>query len=137
MLAPSVKGLFEKLGEFMVCCLKQWVEDRKLEERKPILLAKEYMQENFWRSLTLEEVSAYVGFNASYFSNLFKRETSMNFLEYLTTIRIDHARERLMKTDDSVNEIAEAVGYSDVKYFSRIFKRSLGLSPNKFRKMYK
>ena len=137
MLAPSVKGLFEKLGEFMVCCLKQWVEDRKLEERKPILLAKEYMQENFWRSLTLEEVSAYVGFNASYFSNLFKRETSMNFLEYLTTIRIDHARERLMKTDDSVNEIAEAGGYSDVKYFSRIFKRSLGLSPNKFRKMYK
>ncbi|MCI8532807.1 MAG: response regulator [Lachnospiraceae bacterium] len=137
MLAPSVKGLFEKLGEFMVCCLKQWVEDRKLEERKPILLAKEYMQENFWRSLTLEEVSAYVGFNASYFSNLFKRETSMNFLEYLTTLRIDHARERLMKTDDSVNEIAEAVGYSDVKYFSRIFKRSLGLSPNKFRKMYK
>ena len=137
MLAPSVKGLFEKLGEFMVCCLKQWVEDRKLEERKPILLAKEYMQENFWRSLTLEEVSAYVGFNASYFSNLFKRETSMNFLEYLTTLRIDHARERLMKTDDSVNEIADAVGYSDVKYFSRIFKRSLGLSPNKFRKMYK
>ena len=137
MLAPSGKGLFEKLGEFMVCCLKQWVEDRKLEERKPILLAKEYMQENFWRSLTLEEVSAYVGFNASYFSNLFKRETSMNFLEYLTTLRIDHARERLMKTDDSVNEIAEAVGYSDVKYFSRIFKRSLGLSPNKFRKMYK
>ena len=121
----------------MVCCLKQWVEDRKLEERKPILLAKEYMQENFWRSLTLEEVSAYVGFNASYFSNLFKRETSMNFLEYLTTLRIDHARERLMKTDDSVNEIAEAVGYSDVKYFSSIFKRSLGLSPNKFRKMYK
>lgn len=136
-LAPSIRVLFEELGDFMVLCLKQWVEDKKLEERRPILLAKEYMQENFSRALTLEEVSAYAGFNASYFSNLFKKETSMNFLEYLTRLRIDYARERLMKSNDSVNEIAEAVGYSDVKYFSRIFKRQLGLSPNKFRKMYK
>lgn len=135
--APSVQKLFEELGDFMVSCLKQWIEDRKLEERKPILLAKEYMQENFSQALTLEEVSAYAGFNASYFSNLFKKETSMNFLEYLTLLRMDHAKERLMKTDDPVNEIAEAVGYGDVKYFSRIFKRSFGLSPNKFRKMYK
>lgn len=71
------------------------------------------------------------------FFNLFKKETSMNFLEYLTQLRIDHAKERLLKTDDPVNEIAESAGYSDVKYFSRIFKRTLGISPGKFRKMYK
>lgn len=137
LLGASISILFEGLGNLMIQSLKNWAENKKREERRPILQAKEYMQENFFRALTLEEVSAYVGFNASYFSNLFKKETSMNFLEYLTQLRIDHAKECLLKTDDSVNEIAELVGYSDVKYFSRIFKKVLGLSPNKFRKMYK
>ena len=97
----------------------------------------EYIREHLQDKITLSDVAVHLGFSESYCSKYIKKKTNMNFLEYLTTLRIDHARERLMKTDDSVNEIAEAVGYSDVKYFSRIFKRSLGLSPNKFRKMYK
>ncbi len=91
------------------------------------------MQEN---SLSLDEVSNHVGFNATYFSTLFKKETGSTFLEYLSSVRMNQSKELLKETNQSIVTICEEVGYSDVKYFTKSFKKYTGLKPNEFRKLY-
>ena len=81
-------------------------------------------------------VSKEIGFNATYFSGMFKKETDMNFSEYLKKIRIDNAKNLLLNTENSVEDISYAVGYSDIKYFSRLFKKLTGVTPTEFRKLY-
>ena len=86
--------------------------------------------------LTLEEVGGVVGFNASYFSSLFKKETGQNFLEYLSEVRMNRAKELLKETKLPVGEICERVGYADLKYFTKSFKKATGIKPGEFRKLY-
>ncbi len=125
-------------------CLRQIISDsmesiagqRRQEETKPIRAAKKYIQECYQNPVTLEEVSAVVGFNATYFSTLFKKETGQNFLEYLSEIRMDKAKELLKETGFSVAQICELVGYSDLKYFTKSFKKSTGIKPGEYRKLY-
>lgn len=57
-------------------------------------------------------------------------------MDYLTDIRITHAKEMLIQTDQDISDIAASVGYTDLKYFVRIFKRATHLTPTKFRKLY-
>lgn len=67
---------------------------------------------------------------------MFKKETEMNFSDYLKKIRIDNAKNMLLDTEQTVEDISYAVGYSDIKYFSRLFKKLTGLTPTEFRKLY-
>ena len=67
---------------------------------------------------------------------MFKKETDMNFSEYLKKIRIDNAKNLLLNTENTVEDISYAVGYSDIKYFSRLFKKLTGVTPTEFRKLY-
>lgn len=106
------------------------------EESKPIRDAKKYIHDNFNKHISLENVSDYIGFNAAYFSTLFKKETGKNFLEYVTELRIQKAKNYLMQTNYDIAEVASAVGYNDLKYFSKLFKKTTGLSPSEFRKLY-
>jgi two-component system response regulator YesN len=77
-----------------------------------------------------------VGFNPTYFSVVFKKETGMNFLEYLTDVRIREAKRLLSDPRKTIADVALEVGYNDVKHFSRVFTRSTGLHPSKYRKLY-
>ena len=67
---------------------------------------------------------------------MFKKETGMNFSDYLKKIRIDNAKNMLLNTEQTVEDISYAVGYSDIKYFSRLFKKLTGVTPTEFRKLY-
>lgn len=78
-----------------------------------------------------------MGFNATYFSSLFKKETGRNFTDYLTELRMNKAKELLREKDIMVSDVAEMVGYNDLKYFSRLFKKITGISPSDYKKLYK
>jgi len=106
-------------------------------EMRPITEAKRYMRQHYQEPLRLEEVSSAVGFNATYFSTLFKKETGRNFTDYLTELRIEKAKELLCGDNLSVQDVAEMVGYQDLKYFSRLFKNTTGVSPSDYKKLYK
>ena len=106
------------------------------EESKLIRDAKKYILDNFNKHISLENVSEYIGFNAAYFSRLFKKETGKNFLEYVTELRIQNAKNYLIQTNYDIAEVASAVGYNDLKYFSKLFKKTTGLNPSEFRKLY-
>jgi len=135
-MIPTMEEIFEHLSGVITGILQKQMEEKKQENIKPILIAKQYIADNYRKSLTLEEVSGKIGFNASYFSSIFKKETGENFTEYLAQIRIQNAKQLLMETDFAIADIAEKVGYSDIKYFSKLFKKITGLNPKEFRKLY-
>ena len=117
--------------------IEQVNREKASQEARPITQAKRYIQEHFQEPLRLEDVSSSVGFNATYFSTLFKKETGQNFVDYLTELRINKAKELLCEADVSVSDAAELVGYRDLKYFSRLFKKTTGISPSDYKKLYR
>ena len=96
--------------------------------------AKQYIDENYMKELTLDDVSRVVNISSYYFSKIFKEETGENFIDYLTRLRIEAAKSLLKTTDKSMKEISAEVGYSDPNYFSRNFKKYTGKTPTDYAK---
>lgn len=94
-----------------------------------------YIQNHYQEGITLEEVSTILEITPEYLSTLFNREVGINFSTFLKQFRISHAKRLLKGTDKRVYEIAELVGYSDAKYFARVFKEEQGVSPGDYRQM--
>lgn len=95
--------------------------------------AIDYINDNFDKDITLEDVSGHVHISPYHFSHEFKRFTSMNFIEYLTKVRINEAKKLLLTTDLSISEVSSRVGYQDSSYFGRVFKNVEGVPPSKFK----
>lgn len=87
--------------------------------------------------LSLSQVCQHVFLSLSYFSGLFKQQTGDTFVEYLTRLRLDKAKQLLLTTQLKTYDIAERVGYSDPQYFSVIFKRNTGRTPKEYRTVMK
>ncbi|MDD3252789.1 MAG: response regulator [Lachnospiraceae bacterium] len=113
--------------------LTQAVVIRNQEPDSIITRAKDYIQQNFRRDLTLEEVAQTVGISPYYFSKLFKEEADVNFSEYLTEIRIETAKRLLSEREMSIKQVCIDSGYANPNYFSRIFKKWVGITPTEFR----
>lgn len=85
-------------------------------------------------SISLGAVAEFVGLNEKYFSTRFSNETGISFIAYLTELRIKKAKEMIERTNMKVYEISEAVGYSSVEHFTRVFKRITGRTPTTYMK---
>ncbi len=96
--------------------------------------AIDFMKKNYHRQISLEEVARVVYLSPAYFSTLFKQQTGISFSQYLTRLRVDKAKELLDKTWLSISEISQAVGYTTVDYFCRIFKKMTGTTPSNYRR---
>ena len=94
-----------------------------------------YIREHYKEGISLEEVSGSLGITPEYLSTLFNREMGENFSAFLKKFRLSHAKRLLKGTDMKIYEIAEAVGYTDSKYFARVFKDEFGISPVDYRQM--
>ena len=132
----SMKDIFKYLKKTIIESFNQVIAVKKAEDNKPIRDAKQYMKQHFKEPISLEIVSDQVGFNATYFSSLFKKETGNTFSEYLSEIRMEKAKELLKESNLSVALICEEVGYSDTKHFTKLFTKYTNLKPNEYRKIY-
>lgn len=94
-----------------------------------------YIREHYQEGLSQEQVATVLDITPEYLSILFSREVGINFSVFLKRFRISHAKRLLKGTDLKVYEIAGAVGYSDPKYFQRVFKEEIGVSPGEYRQM--
>lgn len=83
--------------------------------------------------ISLYDVARHVGLSESYFSRLFRKETGMNFIQYLNAQRVEKAKPLLRYTDEKLADIAQAVGYEDHSYFTRVFKDVTGMLPSEYR----
>lgn len=125
--------------------LRKWFRDkltiacrnimmRKEEQSSSVIdKAKEYIGARYNKDISLDDVSREVDISPYYFSKIFKEETGENFIEYVTNIRITKAKELLHGSDLSIKEICGEVGYSDPNYFSRTFKKNVGVTPTEYK----
>ncbi len=128
-LAQMKEWFVEKI---MVAC--QNVSSKRAEKSGSIIeTAKEYIQNNYSKDISLDDVSRVVNISPYYFSKIFKEDTGENFIEYLTGIRINRAKELLDTTELSMKEICCMVGYADPNYFSRSFKKNVGVTPTEYK----
>lgn len=96
-----------------------------------------YMRENVRKRITLKEIANYVGFSSSHFSLLFQRKTGYSPLNYLIHLKIQEACHQLDFSDMKINQISMLIGFEDPFYFSRIFTKTMGISPSEYRKKKK
>jgi len=95
--------------------------------------AKAYIRGNYSKDISLDEVSQAVNISPYYFSKIFKEEVGEGFVEYLTGLRMEKAKELLASTEYSMKEICAMSGYADPNYFSRIFKKNTGVTPTEYK----
>ncbi|TBL81115.1 response regulator [Paenibacillus thalictri] len=95
---------------------------------------KMYIREHAHEDISLEAVAEHVQLSPFYVSKMFKEQIGANYIDYLTECRMEHAKRLLSDAGKSLKEIAYEVGYKDPNYFSRVFKKSTGLSPSDYRK---
>lgn len=98
-----------------------------------ISLVLSYIQQNYAAPLSIDGLAALAHLSPSRFRPLFKAQTGLSPMEYLTVLRLNHARQLLMQTDLSIGEIALSAGYPDQLYFSRLFRKKLGIPPSLYR----
>ena len=104
---------------------KHWMIDQVLQ----------YVEENYNTALSTRDIAGRFFMNTSYFSKLFHEKMGCTFSNYLINVRVEKAKMMLTQTNMKLYDIAEAVGYTNVQYFSTIFKEKEGLTPSAFRQM--
>lgn len=134
--SDSLKGLELTVKKELLSHLNKILENQKSMENRPVRLAKQYISEHYMEQINLEDIARMVHLNGVYFSVVFKKETGMNFKDFLTQYRLDIAKDMLKSAESSVTEISEAVGYKDTKYFSKLFAKNVGINPAQYRKLY-
>ncbi|MEF2967056.1 response regulator [Paenibacillus sp. M1] len=100
---------------------------------KAIEIALEYIQGHYCEELSLEKTAAAVFLNPAYFSQLFKQKTGQGYKEYVTSLRLEQAKLLLMNPRLKLAEIAEQVGYQDMRHFTQVFRKRFDLTPTEYR----
>ena len=112
----------------------QKVENNRSEKSESLIeKAESFINRNYMKDLSLDDISRYCNISSYYFSKLFKQETGENYVEYLSRVRIENAKKMLSDSEASIKEISYSVGFSDPNYFSRAFKKYEGVSPTEYK----
>ena len=105
--------------------------DSIVHSQKDII--KDYIDRNYKKDISAKDVAGILGYSDVYFSKVFKQLFDDNFINYLTKIRIDRAKVLLKDISFNIKEVGKSVGYADSNYFTKVFKRSIGMSPSEYR----
>lgn len=129
---------FEVAGvaEEMLNIIFAELESRQLYSGDDLKKVLNYIDRNIKRGVTLDMAAAYVGMSASYFSKFFKKYMGVNFITYVTDRKIEAAKDMLLHTDRPVVNIAYDLSYSETNYFSKTFKKKVGVTPTEYRERH-
>ncbi|OGF51194.1 MAG: hypothetical protein A2231_02200 [Candidatus Firestonebacteria bacterium RIFOXYA2_FULL_40_8] len=129
---PAIKAM---LADLLVTVTRSYSRGKQGQSGKKIGGALAYIDENYLKSLKLEEIAEKkAGVTKEYFCDIFKRITGKTFTEYVNSLRVEHAARLLKSTGLKASEIALESGFNDISYFNRVFKEQKALSPQAFRK---
>ncbi|MFN3332349.1 MAG: helix-turn-helix domain-containing protein, partial [Caldilinea sp.] len=109
---------------------------RRLSDQAQVLVRKAmaYIHRQYVNPVTREDLANYVGMNDDYLTYCFRQELGMTPIDYLNRYRVLQAQRLLLETDKSITTIALEVGFSSNSYFSRVFRRQVGQSPDEYRR---
>ncbi len=129
------KGMFS-VDETLAHIEAALTRKRKLgsEAQRLVRQAMAFLHEHYSEPLSRQDLAQHVGMSDDYLTHCFRQELGMTPVAYLNRYRVAQARPLLKETDQSITEIALAVGFSNSGYFSRVFRRETGLSPEAFRR---
>ena len=109
----------------------------KQHEDATIAHSQTWIAENYEETNPVAKMTLLSGLNARTFKRRFKSATGYTPLEYVQTLRIEEAKQMLETSDEAIDDIAESVGYDEPNSFRRLFKRTTGVSPNRYRLRFK
>ncbi|MDD9266244.1 response regulator [Paenibacillus sp. GCM10023248] len=148
MLASESAGVIVPLDENGLLSLSQWQQEltRSIVHMSKLLLENqqkdknvifeiaEYLQKHYHEDVTLQDIASRFFLSREYISRKFKQEFAVNLSDYLGQIRMSKAKVLLRNPHLRISQVAEMVGYQDEKYFSKVFKKLEGITPNEYRK---
>ena len=132
----SWKEAFRYLEE-LSCQIFDIQNSKKLDRNVQLVQKiKTYIRDHIAESLTLTAISRIVNYNEAYISRLFKQINGMGLSEYISVERINKAKDLLVATSGSIQNIATATGFDTAQYFSMVFKKTTGVSPSEYRRSH-
>lgn len=132
ILRDNVDSL-RKYNKEYILSLKRPIAEASPYISDTIQSVQRYIQEHYSENITLQTLANQFFLHPNYLSKLFQEKTGRNFIDYLTQVRIENAKELLQNTDFRIYDICEMVGYESPKYFSKVFKELTGLTPKEHR----
>lgn len=121
--------LLDCLNDILEHTKKPGVQET-LTDSDSIRRAIRFIENNYYRNIGLEDVAHEIGLNPNYLSSLFRKQCKIRYIDYLTNIRMETARNLIQTTNLKINTIANMVGYSSTKHFSRLYKEKYGINPS-------
>ena len=112
------------------------LKNEEQHEERTIHGITRYLQEHLAQEISLSVLAEEFHLNPQYISQLFKSEIGVNFLAYLTNIRMERAKKMLISTSLSIAEISVRVGYGDYRVFTKVFKKLEGITPSQYRREF-
>lgn len=131
--SKSSYKIWSKLSDLVKQPSLNYFEDA---ESDIILKALSYMNDNYDKNISLNDVAEHVYMTPVYFSTFFKKATGENFIKRMTSIRLERAKELLLNSNMTVNEICYKVGYNHIGNFLDKFKKKFNMTPNEYRKFF-
>lgn len=135
-----LRTLVEKFGTMKSMC--QYLTAQLIQQEQPrdgsanqhFRKLLRFAEAHYMDSLNLQELCDSFYINVSYCCELFRKETKQTFTQYITRLRMEHARELLTTTTLPLKEICERIGYNDYFYFDKVFKKNVGCTPSEYRR---
>ena len=108
--------------------------NQRKDENVNVLAIKRYIREHLAKEISLSDIATCVHLHPAYCCGLFKKETGITIIEHINQSRVELAKKFLRSADAVISDIPELCGFTNYKYFARVFKKSTGLSPSAYRK---
>lgn len=133
-LTPAV--ISQHIQDYVREALEMYHTYVRQRENSVISRAKQYVQAHLAEDISLNDVARQVYLSPAYFSTLFKAETGCGFVKYLQRVRVEQAKKLLKNPGMRIKDIAEAVGYRDMKFFNKVFLNETSVTPSEYRRFY-
>lgn len=118
----------------LVLLMSKGIAKKQNSKKESLRNAVLFMDENFSKDISLDQIAEYSGVSVQHFCRCFKDRMGMRPTEYLAKRRISESKQLLLNTDKSISDIAEEVGYHGATYFGMVFRKYEGIAPSEFRK---
>jgi two-component system, response regulator YesN len=132
-LQSEIRNVPRIVAEFRQASEASKFETMESGGDKAINIALHYIQAHYNQELSLEKVASVVFLNPVYFSQLFKQKTGQGYKDYVICLRLEQAKKLLGNPDLKLTDIAERIGYSDVRHFTQVFRKKYDMTPTEFR----
>ncbi|HOJ09823.1 MAG TPA: AraC family transcriptional regulator [Clostridiales bacterium] len=132
----SIQQFMEWISSKFRTIIEYQIDQQKDNTKSFVSEIKEFIEENYVEEISLVTAAAHFNYNSSYFCKIFKEKTGVSFWEYVSKVRIEKSKSLLIETDNSIEQIAEMVGYNNRFSYIRSFKKYTSITPGEYRMKY-